>query len=104
MAAALAKIERDYAEPLSIARLAESVCMSERHFRRQFEKLYQQTPKDYLQKLRLNAAAELLLQKELSVTEIALACGFSDCNYFSRAFRQNFGISPTEYRKRFFAL
>ena len=104
MAAALAKMERDFAEPLSIAELADSVYLSERHFRRQFEKLYQQTPKDYLQNLRLHAATELLLQKGMSVTDIALACGFSDCNYFSRAFRQNFGISPTEYRKRVFSL
>lgn len=104
MAYALAKMERDYAEPFSIAELAESVYLSERQFRRQFEKFYRQSPKVYLQKRRLSAATELLLQKEFSVTEIALACGFSDCNYFSRAFRQNFGISPTEYRKRFFAL
>lgn len=101
MAYALAKMERDYAEPVSIAELADSVYLSERHFRRQFEKLYQQTPTAYLQKLRLNAAAQLLLRKELSVTDIALTCGFSDCNYFSRVFRQSFGISPTEYRKRF---
>ncbi|MBE6956234.1 MAG: helix-turn-helix domain-containing protein [Ruminococcaceae bacterium] len=104
MAAALAKMERDYAEPLSIAALADSVCLSERHFRRQFEALYQQTPKDYLRRLRLNAAAELLRKKELSVTEIALACGFSDCNYFSRVFRQTVGISPTQYRKRVVSL
>ncbi len=102
MASALAKMERDYAEPLSIAQLADSVYLSERHFRRQFEKLYHETPKAYLQKVRLNAATELLLQKELSVTDIALACGFSDCNHFSRVFRQSFGISPTEYRKRYF--
>lgn len=104
MASALAKMERDFAEPLSIADLAASVFLSERHFRRQFEKLYRQTPKAYLQKLRLNAATELLLQKERSVTDIALTCGFSDCNHFSRAFRQSFGISPTEYRKRIFPL
>lgn len=100
MAYALAKMERDYAEPISVAGLAESVYLSERQFRRQFERVYQQPPKVYLQKIRLNAATELLLRKELSVTEVALACGFSDCNYFSRAFRENFGISPTEYRKR----
>lgn len=104
MASALAKMEREYPDPLSISGLAESVHMSERHFRRQFEKLYQQTPKEYLQNIRLHAATELLLQTELPVTEIALDCGFSDCNHFSRVFRQNFGISPTGYRKRFCSL
>lgn len=104
MASALAKMEREYPDPLSISGLAESVHMSERHFRRQFEKLYRQTPKEYLQNIRLHAATELLLQTELPVTEIALDCGFSDCNHFSRVFRQKFGISPTGYRKRVHSL
>lgn len=104
IASALAKMERDYAEPISISDLAASVYLSERHFRRQFENIYQQSPKTYLQNIRLNAAMEFLRQKEMSVTDIALACGFSDCNHFSRVFRQRFGISPTEYRKRYFSL
>lgn len=104
MAYALARMERDYAEPISVAELAESVHLSQRQFRRQFEKVYQQSPKACLKKLRLNAATQLLLKKELSVTEIGLACGFSDCNYFSRAFRESFGISPSEYRRRVFSL
>lgn len=104
MASALARMERDFAEPISIADLAASVYLSERHFRRQFEELYQQSPKAYLQNIRLNAAMELLRQQEQSVTDIALACGFSDCNHFSRVFRRRFGLSPTEYRKRFFTL
>ena len=103
MASVLAKMEQDYAEPLSIADLADSVYLSERHFRRQFEDIYQQSPKAYLQNIRLNAAMQLLRQQELSITDIALACGFSDCNHFSRVFRQRFGISPTEYRKRYFS-
>ena len=98
IASAVAKMEQAYAEPLSITQLAASVYMSERHFRRQFEKIYQQTPKDYLMQIRLNAAIQKLLQTDLSVTSIALTCGFSDCNHFSRVFRQKFGISPTQYR------
>lgn len=104
MASAVTKMEQDYADPISISDLAASVFLSERHFRRQFEDIYQQSPKAYLQNIRLNAAMQLLRQRELSVTDIALACGFSDCNHFSRVFRQRFGISPTEYRKRHFSL
>jgi len=104
MASTAAKMERDYAEPISISDLAASVYLSERHFRRQFENIYQQSPKAYLQNIRLNAAMQQLRQENLSITDIALACGFSDCNHFSRVFRQRFGISPTEYRKRHFPL
>ena len=100
MASALAKMERDYAEPLTVADLAASVYMSERHFRRQFEKIYQQTPKAYLMNVRLQASVQMLHRKEPSITDIALACGFSDCNHFSRVFRQRFGRSPTEYRNQ----
>lgn len=100
MASALAKMERDYAEPISIADLASSVYLSERHFRRQFEKIYQQTPKNYLTSIRLHAALQQLQRNEASITDIALSCGFSDCNHFSRVFRQSFGLSPTEYRKQ----
>lgn len=100
MASALAKMERDFAEPISIAQLAESVYLSERHFRRQFEKIYQQTPKEYLLKLRLRAAVQMLWRREQSISDIALACGFSDGNHFSRVFRQTYGVSPSEYRKK----
>ena len=99
MASAVAKMERDFSQPLSIAELASSVYMSERHFRRQFEYIYQQSPKAYLLKIRLNAAMQMLIQTDYAISDIALVCGFSDCNHFSRVFRQKFGASPTEYRK-----
>jgi AraC family L-rhamnose operon transcriptional activator RhaR/AraC family L-rhamnose operon regulatory protein RhaS len=104
MASVVAEMEQHYAEPISIADLAESAYLSERHLRRQFEAVYQQSPKAYLQNIRLNAAMQQLRQENLSITDIALACGFSDCNHFSRVFRQRFGISPTEYRKRYFSI
>lgn len=98
VATAAAKMERDYAEPISIAELAKSVLMSERHFRRQFLQLYQTTPSDYLLQLRLSAACRMLRSKEDSITQVAMANGFSDCNYFSRIFRREFGITPSQYR------
>lgn len=100
IAVAAAKIERDFAEPISVAELAESVQMSERHFRRQFEAFYHVTPYTYLLRLRMEAARKLLVQDNLSVTQVALACGFSDCNHFSRIFRQQTGETPTSYRNR----
>ena len=97
-AAAAAKMERDYPNPISMQDLAQSVYLSDRHFRRQFEKAYGISPMEYLLNLRLNAACSLLLSANLTITDAAMACGFSDGNYFSRVFHRKYGMSPTAYR------
>ncbi len=97
-AAAAARMEREFGEELSIRQLAESVYLSERHFRRLFEKVYGIGPMEYLLELRLRTAGRLLLSERASVTEIAMSCGFSDGNYFSRVFRRKYGMPPTAYR------
>ncbi|TKG95485.1 hybrid sensor histidine kinase/response regulator [Puteibacter caeruleilacunae] len=60
-----------------------------------------QTPNDFIQSIRLKKAAEMLLQpnQEMNVSEIAYAVGFSVPRYFSKCFRQHFGVSPTQYGK-----
>ncbi|WFU06887.1 helix-turn-helix domain-containing protein (plasmid) [Rhizobium sp. CB3171] len=56
---------------------------------------------EHLKEIRLDASARLLgARPDEPITAIALACGFSDISYFSRAFRQRFAESPTEYRRR----
>ena len=52
----------------------------------------------YLLNLRLNHAAKLLATTDMPIMEVAIACGFEDSNYFSRAFNKNFHISPRAYR------
>jgi len=97
-AAAAARMEREFGEEMSVRGLAESVYLSERHFRRLFEKVYGVSPSDYLLELRLRTAGRLLISESASVTEVAMACGFSDGNYFSRVFRRKYGMPPTAYR------
>ena len=84
--------------PLPISEIARRVGLSERHFSRQFRRTFGQTPKTYFLILRLNHAAALLSRTSMSVTEIALACGFAGGASFSAAFRNRFGHSPREYR------
>jgi len=96
---AAAYMERHFSEPVSMAALAESVYLSERHFRRMFEQAYQTSPSEYLGNLRLTAAARMLRGSGRPVTEVALACGFSDGNYFARVFRRRFSVPPTKYRE-----
>ena len=57
------------------------------------------TPNDYLQRLRVEEAQELLRQTSRSVTEIGLATGFSSGQYFSTVFARYTGVSPTDFRK-----
>ena len=57
-------------------------------------------PNEYLLRLRLKKSVMLLLNPELSISEIAERTGFSDSNYFCRQFRNHYGTSPQKYRKR----
>ena len=99
MAAAAATLERDYAEPINLSELAASLYLSDRHFRRRFAEIYQVSPSEYLMNIRLNAAARMVCNSDRAMTDISLACGFSDSNYFSRVFRRRFSMTPTQYRK-----
>jgi AraC family transcriptional regulator len=86
-------------EDLSLARLAEAACFSPRHFHRIFSSLFSETPDDCVRRLRLQKAASLILSRDgPTMTEIAMACGFSTPALFSRNFARRFGASPTEWR------
>ena len=56
---------------------------------------------EYLTNIRIEKAKNLLENSNLSVKEICISCGYSDPNYFSRSFKKNVGITPTEYKDRF---
>jgi len=100
LGAAFARIERDYREPLRLADLAELAGMSQSGFQRAFRRITGRSPIAYVLQLRLQRAAELLCSTEHRITDIALACGFSDSNYFARQFRVAMGMSARDYRKR----
>jgi AraC-like DNA-binding protein len=97
--AAVQKIEAEYARPLSVGELARSAHMSRFHFSRVFERETGRSPYRYLIDKRVERAAELLRSGRASVTEAALAAGFSDLGRFSRAFRRTVGLTPSEFRR-----
>ncbi len=78
--------------------LAVKACFSENAFIRRFREVVGISPQFFLQKLRLARAAALLLQNELSIEEIASACGFCDRHYLTRMFKKHFGQSPGRFR------
>jgi AraC family transcriptional regulator len=85
---------------LSLQVLAKESGYSRVHFVRMFRAATGYTPHNYLLKLRLDRVRELLATPTLSLTDIALECGFSSHSHLSRVFRQVLGSTPSEYRRR----
>ena len=92
-----------YMEHISAQDIAAALCYSSSHLRHVFFKKSGNTISDTITAVRLSAAEQLLAQSELSVTQIALSCGFCDGNYFSTVFRKHKGMSPKEYRAAYHA-
>lgn len=84
---------------INIAFLAELSEMSEVHFRRLFREVYFISPKKYIIMLRINRAKELLHYNDQSITRIAETLGFDYVYYFCRVFKNETGLTPTEYKK-----
>lgn len=87
---------------ISLAALAAKAGLSPFHLHRVFAATAGETPKQFTLRLRLERAAALLLTRDDSVLDIAMACGFGSHEAFCRAFRKRFGMPPRAYRKRGF--
>jgi AraC family transcriptional regulator len=84
---------------LTLAELAAESGYSRTHFTRMFKAATGQTPHRHLLELRLRKAQSMLVDPALSLTDIALACGFSSHAHLSTAFRSRFGMAPSAYRR-----
>jgi AraC-like DNA-binding protein len=96
---ALALVERNYARDLNDAMVAAQLGLSTSHFRFLFKEATGQPFHKYLVSLRLEKARQLLVQGDLTVSEVARAVGFAGLSHFSRAFAQRFSVSPTHLRR-----
>ena len=85
-------------EPISPADLAEDVGMSTRQLERLFRRYLNRSPKRYYMELRLQKARNLLMQTDMSVINVALACGFASPSHFSKCYRSHYNTTP--YRER----
>lgn len=84
----------------NVKSLSQSLQMSEPTLWRKVRKLTSLTPHQYLQKIRLQQAGLMLADDAGSVSEIAAAVGFSSNSYFSKCFREQFGVVPSLYRSQ----
>lgn len=98
LAPAIMQIEQRYMEPLTVRMLAHSCSMSENVFTRSFKRVYGCTPVQYLIKVRLEAAKELLAATDRSFEDIANACGFKSAKYFGDMLKKNEHVTPRELR------
>ena len=94
---AIAQMNEAFDEPLGIDDLAKTARMSRFHFSRLFRDETGQAPYQYLLRVRVAKAAEMLRGGHCSVTEAAMACGFTDLSRFARTFKKHTGKSPSTF-------
>nr|WP_245759594.1 GlxA family transcriptional regulator [Poseidonocella sedimentorum] len=98
LAAVIQTMEANIEEPISPADLAAEVSMSTRQLERLFRRYLNRSPKRYYMELRLARARNLLMQTDMSVINVALACGFASPSHFSKCYRAHYDTTP--YRER----
>ena len=95
----IAFIQENFAEKLTLEDIADSAAVSTRECLRCFKAAIHQSPMDYLIEYRVRSAKKLLETTELSISDIALQCGFNSNSYFTKLFHRICGKTPNAYRK-----
>ena len=96
----VAYIDAQLDQPLTLAQLAAEAALSEYHFARMFRSSVGEAPHQYVMRRRMETAQQLLKFSTLTVTGIALRCGFHSSSHFSNRFRQQHGVAPSVWRQR----
>ena len=97
---ALDLIQNSYQEAISLDTLAKSCNLSVGQFIRSFKKYTKVTPFVYLNHYRIMKSCTLLKDTSVSISSIAVDCGFNNLSYFNREFKKLMNITPSEYRKK----
>lgn len=84
---------------LSLSEYASLSCKSVPTFKREFKKIFNETPARWVMKKRINLAKELLENTSLSIGEVTFQCGFENQTHFSRIFKERVGTSPLQFRR-----
>ena len=91
-------IEANLFSPVSVEDLAQMNNLSASSFKREFRKLYNDSPASYIKSKRLERAAQLLSVSDERITDIAFDCGFNDLANFTKSFHDRYGVAPSNYR------
>lgn len=82
---------------LSVETISQEIGISRSQLQRKLKQLTNQNPSDYIKTTRLRHAAWLLSYKNLSISEVSYATGFSSLSHFSNSFKDFYGMSPSRY-------
>lgn len=93
-------IETHFSTPLSLTELAKIIGMNPRYFCRFFSSITHQTPMDYVNYYRIEQAANMLCNTEMTVTDVGLECGYNDTCHFIKTFKKYKNITPKQYQKQ----
>ncbi len=93
-------IEENYHKDISLEDVSRSVDISSYYFSKLFKEETGENFIEYLTNIRIEKAKKLLQNRELSIKNICVDTGYSDPNYFSRIFKKQVGVTPTEYREK----
>jgi len=91
-------IAEHYSEPLSLEQVAQAVNTSSFYFCKMFKRITGLNFTEYVSRVRIERAKNLLLNPNLRISEIAFEVGFQSLTHFNRVFRKMVGLSPTDYR------
>jgi len=96
---AVALMEAAIEEPMALSELTRRTGVSQRQLERLCKRYLGATPAQYYVQLRLERARRMLRQTDMSVAEVAIACGFVSLSHFAKVYRRHYGLSPREDRK-----
>lgn len=88
-------------EDISLDKLAAVACFSPFHFHRIFSALLGETPRDYIERCRMEQAVNIIsLYKNFTIADVANVCGFSSASSFTRTFKKHFKVAPSQYLEK----
>lgn len=99
IAAAVRHIHTHFGETVPMIELEQITNLSVAQIERYFQKIFSLTPRQFMIKVKLDAATGMLADSQRSITDIAATCGYQDHSAFSRMFKATVGMTPTEYRE-----
>ncbi|WP_373518177.1 AraC family transcriptional regulator [Pricia sp.] len=94
-------IQENYADKITLSEASDLLNMSGVSFNRFMKKRTGKTFVDYLNAVRIGYASQMLVEKDLGISEIAYKCGFNNIAHFNRIFKKNKGDTPSKYREDF---
>ncbi|MEW4411578.1 AraC family transcriptional regulator [Clostridium sp. AN503] len=98
----LAYIDENICKPMTIAEICQKFSLSRSSLQILFKENLNQSPKKYINELKMEKSRQMICEDKYTISEIALMMGFNSIHYFSRAFTQKYRISPSEYSKTLF--